>query len=110
MVHRYVASLFHGEPEDPSLILVRLCGNRMCINPNHMRYKKRPTQTHASKVTEEQILIIKDLLASTDHTMREIGESFGLSIASIKSINRGRTWKHVGYDEYGIPVRPWNDK
>ena len=64
----------------------------------------------SSKVTAEEVALIKDLLASTNHTMREIGEPFGLSINSIKSINRGRTWKHVCHEEYGIPVRPWLGK
>jgi hypothetical protein len=116
-LHRYIAFLFHGEPEDKSLVVMHSCNNPQCINPVHLSYGTTAQNTKdavrdglilrgsnavAAKLTEEQVLKIKRLLQYTPNTMKVIADLFGVSIASIKDINRGRSWTHVTNCEYPI--------
>ena len=54
------------------------------------RYKK-------TKLHENDILAIRELLVLDEHTRDEIGEMFNVSRAMITCIKKGKSWSHIGY-------------
>lgn len=100
--------LFHGRW--PKGLLLHSCDNPLCINTSHLREgdDKDNTQDRVerertakgetsglSKLTNEQVLLIKDKLNNTTLKHFEIAELFSVTRSTISSIYRGRTWKHI---------------
>lgn len=48
-----------------------------------------------SKVTEDQVLQIRELLATSTFTQKAIAATFGVHSNTIRDILRRRTWKHL---------------
>ncbi len=48
-----------------------------------------------SKLTDEDVIEIRRLYATGEHTQRELGDRFGVDRATIGLIVRRETWKHV---------------
>jgi hypothetical protein len=48
-----------------------------------------------SKLTEDDVKKIKELLSYKDLTHKEISEIFGVDQSTVSNINTGRTWKHI---------------
>ena len=46
----------------------------------------------ASKLNEDKVQIIKDLLCMGEHTHQEIGDLFNVSREMVTAINNGRRW------------------
>lgn len=46
-------------------------------------------------LTEDEVLVIIDLLISNEKTLKEISEIFGLKQGVVSKINRGVTWTHL---------------
>jgi group I intron endonuclease len=53
-----------------------------------------------AKLSENDVIEIKKLLATTKLLYREIGEIFNVSSVAIGSIKRGLTWKHIKLEDY----------
>jgi len=93
--------------------ILHKCDNPLCVNPDHVypgdqtqnmadmwgRGRAKPGlvqgQKHGmSKLTELDILAIR----SSDETVKEICEHFGVSHTTVSDIKNRKTWKHVKGD------------
>jgi hypothetical protein len=48
-----------------------------------------------SKVTEDEVLELREMYATGKYTKKELGDLFGLTNDGVKSIVLRRTWKHI---------------
>lgn len=71
----------------------------------------------ASKLNEEKVEIIKELLKAGNNTHQQIADIFGVSRTHISHINQGRRWnddnksfamKSNDFREYYNPYKPKN--
>lgn len=53
------------------------------------------TQHKNAKLTEDDIPVIRQLLASGKYSQREIADMYGVHKSTIQGINSGKKWKHV---------------
>lgn len=106
--------LEHGAIADDSL-LVRTCGMRLCVNPEHGRLADR--REHAaqtvgtpgsSQLVWARVREIRETLNAgvedPAETMREFAIKFSVSETAIKQIVRNKVWHDPNY-EPGFPVR-----
>jgi len=86
------------------------CGNRMCINPRHLRWvtrseneadkvvhgrSNRGERSGAAKVTQEDVTEIRRAYKAGGCTQQSLAESLGVSLMTVNDIIRRRTWKHL---------------
>lgn len=55
------------------------------------------------KLAKDEVLGIKELLKTTKHTFREIGNEYHVKVSVVSHLNNGRTWKWLG--NYQYPIR-----
>jgi len=109
--HRLSYEIHKGDIGD-GLMVCHSCDNRLCVNPDHLwlgtaldnnmdreakgrnRYNIG-CKNQASKLTEIQVVRIRELYMNTDITQRNLGTMFSVSQYAIRCIVNRRTWKHV---------------
>ena len=104
--HRVSYELYNKD-FDKSLCVLHRCDNRLCVNPSHlfqgtkkdngvdMVSKNRSTRgskNSKAKLTEEQVIKIKQLLLSNKYTHQEIANIYNVTRTNITIINTGRNW------------------
>lgn len=57
--------------------------------------ESRKKSNPAAKLSREEVIEIKGLLESGQHTQTEIAQKFGVHSVTINDISTGRTWAHV---------------
>lgn len=113
--HQLSYSVFVSEISD-GLIVLHSCRNRHCCNPKHLRLgtpadnaedRKRDGTSVGnkgqlkgeansySKLTDEQVLTIRELYATGSYSHRQLGELFGVNKTTVRSIVNGLAWRHV---------------
>ena len=102
-VHRVVFELAHG-PLAIGEVVRHTCDNPLCINPKHLlkgmpadnsRDRDLRERHGASKVTREQVRMIRDLWDSNNYRQRELARVFGLDHRTVSSLVNRKHWKHV---------------
>ncbi|KKK53437.1 hypothetical protein LCGC14_3094790 [marine sediment metagenome] len=102
--------------DDPSKDVCHTCDNPICCNPIHLWLGTRaenmqdafrkgrgvtppgsfPGELHPhAKLTEEDVHAIRVLLDPRTMRLRDIADSFGVSIRTITKIRDGEVWKHL---------------
>jgi transcriptional regulator with XRE-family HTH domain len=109
LLSRVVYEVFKGEAPG-KLLVCHTCNNSLCINPDHLclrtsadnmknkKEKNRQVKGSAipnSKLTENTVIEIRDLLIEGKLTFKEIGDRFGIGSNAISEINSGKAWSHV---------------
>jgi len=107
--HRFMYSEHNGKiPE--GLKVCHRCDTPACINPEHLflgtdadnmkdrdqKGRNAKGEMHGtSKLTEKDVIDIKNLLKTTDLKQREIAAIFNIGGDVISRIKTGNAWKHV---------------
>lgn len=109
--HRSSYELLKGTIPD-GLQVLHSCDIPSCVNPDHLflgthndnmkdkSSKNRQTklcgsQVYNAKLTENDVVIIKQLLTKSTLRQSDIAGIFNICEGSISQINRGIAWKHV---------------
>lgn len=111
--HR-AAIMAHSGIEATNLIACHRCGNRKCVNVDHIYlgtnkdnaedsirhgtfYRQRMGEDNpASVLTNQEVIEIKKLLAIGNLLQKEIGNLYGVNQQRISDISTGKNWKSVG--------------
>lgn len=98
-------SFWTGEKRHPSLDTCHSCDNPICVNPAHLRFDTRQSNVnemhergrarHASKITEEDIVLIRERRA-LGASQKDLAKDFGLTDSSVSMIVRGIRWPNAG--------------
>lgn len=106
--HSVVCEMVHGVSPGASYEAAHSCGNRICVNPVHLRWATsvennadkivHGTQTSGeihgtSRLTEEAVRFIRRNYPRL--TQYELAERFSVSQSAVSGVITGRTWGHV---------------
>jgi len=113
LIHRLVGEIFLPNPENKPQIN-HIDGNKLnnhisnlewCTSSHNNKHAyqiglKKPTDAKGqkngnSKVTEQQIVQIRQLYTTKNNTNKEMGEKFGVSPYHISRIINKKLWKHI---------------
>lgn len=107
--HRF-SYIIHIGPIPDGLHVCHKCDVRECVNPEHLflgtnadniRDKVMKGRTPRgvghwkAKLTEDQVLSIRNLYASGNYTYKVLAEQFGVTLTVIFFICKRRAWKHI---------------
>jgi len=108
--HRLAFELFHKRKIIEGFYILHSCDNRKCCNPFHLRegtpkenmndkvLKNRQSRGETfriSKLTEIQVLEIRNKYAEGNWTHTKLGTEYGVTRPTISSIIRRKTWNHI---------------
>ena len=106
--HRAIWAHHHGKIPD-GLIIRHKCDNSICCNIDHLRLgthkdnskdmtdrnrQAKGSKNGSSKLTEQDIEPIR-LLISNGHTLKSIGDRYGVSHSTIWLLKAGKMWMHI---------------
>ena len=109
-VHRLVAKAFLGPPPTPEHEVAHNDGTRTNNSDVNLRWATRienfaDKRIHgtaligennpASKLTESDVIQIRNLYESGARSRRELAERFGVTKAAIRFVVTRRTWSHI---------------
>jgi len=85
------------------LVVLHKCDNRLCVNPEHLVAGTQKDNVQdmlvknrqASKLTAEDVVRIRELVAERRMLKMEIAAMFGVSPAQITRVHAGHNWKHI---------------
>lgn len=103
---------FAGRPWHPPLgnYVLHSCDRKTCCNPAHLRWgtpaansedaksrglTARGDRQGAAKLTESDVLAIRDLYATKRATLRALAAQYGVSLTCIHGVVHRRLWKYV---------------
>lgn len=113
--HRVSYTFHNGEIGDDEWVLHK-CHNKICINPDHLYLGdvrdnvkdaieegsfwsggqlKDGEENVSSKLTAEQVREIREGYETTDKTMRDLADGFGVTAGNIHAIIHRRSWDHI---------------
>lgn len=108
LVHRMVCKKIHGKPTKNKTQVAHSCGNRSCVNPQHLRWATRKENEEdkikhgksnhgqrngQTKLKDSQVLKIRSLNGKMPQ--KEIAERFKINQSNVSRILRNETWKGV---------------
>jgi hypothetical protein len=111
--HRFSFQLHHNRLiEDGMCIMHFVCDNRKCVNPAHLKEgTKQDNSTdmvnkgrgngpkgekqHLSKLTEKQVLEIREKYSQGGTTHQKLGDEYGVQHSTISDIVNYKLWTHI---------------
>jgi hypothetical protein len=113
--HRFMCELAHGTPPSAEYEAAHSCGNRRCVNPEHLSWKTRQdnqfdrtrhgTQTVAGrqKISHRQVEQIRQLKGI--ETSIATAARYGITESNVRLIQEGKTWRTEGR-KHAMLLRP----
>lgn len=107
--HRLMCRLRHGEPADAAMFALHSCGNRSCVNPNHLRWgtpaeNSEDARQHGtlligescahSKLSNDAVLEIRERWNSGEPAS-SIANDFPVTAGTVWAVATGKIWRHV---------------
>ncbi len=109
--HRLIYEMTIGKIPD-GLLVCHSCDNPLCCNPEHLflgtykentqdmiskgrKYLMNGELNNFSKLTEKEVIMIREIYSNGKYFQRELGEMFGVSKSAIYNIIHKITWKHI---------------
>lgn len=111
--NRVIYEHFHGEL-DPQKIVFNSCGNRGCVNVEHMiagnrsqsyqnsirfgrmnQPKRNGDKNPMAKLNSESVNEMRELYKAGGNSLRAIGERFGVSPSAVSLIVRHKRWANL---------------
>ena len=111
-VHRLAYNLLVGDVGDKNVL--HRCDNRKCFNPDHLflgtqsenirdmfqkgrnaNVERKGEHNPRARLTEIDVLSIREMYASGKHLQRELAKMFSISPTMISYIVLRKTWKHI---------------
>ncbi len=99
-----------GIPKGKNNIVMHICDNPSCVNPNHLklgsnkdntqdmitkgRINRKGENSHNHKLTKKQVDEIRRLYVSGDMVQKEIAAMYGIDQSHVCRINKGESWCH----------------
>lgn len=86
-----------GDKENPFFLNLEWCTRRE--NNRHARrsglMEQRGENSPNAKLTKQEVLKIRSLYGAGEHSMTDLGKTFGVSRTSIGKIINRKSWKHI---------------
>lgn len=110
LAHRVSYELYKGPIPEGLQALHTCVGNRACVNPDHLYLgtpgdntkdklaqgrQPRGSDAGPSKLTELQVIEIRELYALGKYTQECIAKMFGVRQMAVSDIVLRKSWKHV---------------
>lgn len=96
---------YWNKQDIPDTQIVRhMCDNRLCVNPSHLLLGTKADnnqdtikrgRSNTTKLTEEQVKDIRVNYATGNFTLKELGETYGVSSSQIHMIVKRKSWQHA---------------
>lgn len=111
--HRAIYEDYHGRIRG-DLRIIKTCGNKICVNPDHLElgdcrdvyhneqklgrnwvHRRYGEENNASKLTNSQVLKIRELYATKKYRMLDLALQFGVSQALVSLIISRKRWRQL---------------
>lgn len=105
LAHRVLCELAHGAAPEGKNDVAHSCGNRLCVNPLHLRWASRAeneadklihgTQARGERHGNASLTVdkVREIRALKGQMLqREVAEMFGVSPGLVSAIHRRKTW------------------
>jgi hypothetical protein len=107
--HRYSYEIHHG-PIPDDMVVMHACDVPLCVNPAHLSLgtvqenaadsarkarRHRGSYNSQSKLTEGQVLEMRDIYATGGASQPELARLFHVSPALVNAIINRKAWKHI---------------
>lgn len=114
MAHRFSWEFYNNQKIPDRHVVMHICDNPKCVNPKHLMIGTRKDNMQdasqklrcghgerngMAKLTESQVLKIKELYKSTQHTISAIASMFNVAYITIWQIVHNVRWCYLNATE-----------